>query len=230
MPNLDQQLASWKHVIARAGTLTGDDMAELEGHVRETVRHLTVCGLSEQEALVIALRRIGDPGAVTAEYAKVNPGLAWARRWYWMTAGFLIFSVLLQGIDAVSYAIAWLALPTGPTMIGVSIIKLGCFTALAVAMFKTALLPSSGRVAIMLQRASSWCSQHPFATATVALALMVGFRMTNSLALAFAFRDQRDAAFTLSTVGTIGALVLPVLLFLWGRLVNPAAAAMQVGD
>ena len=77
---LDRQLAAWKESIERAGTLTEEDILELEMHVRESVRELTEQGLTQDEALLVALRRIGDPSVLALEYRKVKPRLGWAVR------------------------------------------------------------------------------------------------------------------------------------------------------
>ena len=49
MHHLDRQLASWKESITRAGTLTVNDIAELETHVRDSVQQLTARGLRRRK-------------------------------------------------------------------------------------------------------------------------------------------------------------------------------------
>jgi hypothetical protein len=196
---LDKQLAAWKESIVRAGTLTEEDILELELHVRDTVQELVQQRLTQEEALLVALRRIGDPSVVAVEYQKVNPGLAWARRWYWMTAGFLGFSIALQGIRTLSYLIA-LALPEGTT----------------VGMLRSATVPA-GAVARALQQVATWMERHPLATGTLGFTALFALRALSGLASATLGREVAGAFLVLNVL----AVLIPIVLFLLGRYLNP---------
>jgi hypothetical protein len=221
---LDKQLAAWKDSIVRAGTLTEEDILELEVHVRDTVQELMGKGLTQEEALLVALRRIGDPSVLAVEYQKVNPGLAWARRWYWMTAGFLGFSVALQGVQALPYLIAWLALPEGTLVGGLLIMSLIGYAVIAFGMLQSAKVPA-GRIARALQRVATWIERHPAATCVLGFTTLVGLRALAVLAMRSIMGDvERDVgavAWTLGTLNTLVAVLIPIVLFLLGRYVNP---------
>ena len=212
---LDKQLAAWKESIVRAGTLTEEDILELELHVRDTVQELTEQGLTQEEALLVALRRIGDPSVVAVEYQKVNPGLAWARRWYWMTAGFLGFSIALQGIRTLSNLIA-LALPEGTMVGGLLTISLVGYGILAFGMLRSTTVPA-GTVARALQQVATWMERHPLATGTLGFTALFALRALSGLASAKLGREVAGAFLVLNVL----AVLIPIVLFLLGRYLNP---------
>lgn len=220
MHDLDRQLAAWKGSIARARTLTEDDIAELEVHLRDSVHDLSARGLSQEEALLVALRRIGDPSVLAVEYQKVNPGLVWARRWYWMTAGFLGFSVAIKGIEALSYTAAWLALPEGSA--GVAwFLGLAGYAGLALGMFRSARIPG-GRLARTLQAAASVIEQYPIATSVAGFACLLALPFAGSMVRMRVLRGLEDPTYAMLLGGALVGAGMPMLLFLLGRYVNPS--------
>jgi len=96
MSYLEEEIRSWRASLEASQTLTREDLDELECHVREDVEDLRSRGLVESEALWLAFRRTGDPVALATEYHKVNPGLPWARKWYLMSIGFVLFTAAWQ--------------------------------------------------------------------------------------------------------------------------------------
>jgi hypothetical protein len=80
MFELDHAIEDWKRRFAQLDSVRGPDVEELEQHVRDSVVALTAKGLTEEEAFLIATRRVGAPSEVGREYEKVQPGYAWARR------------------------------------------------------------------------------------------------------------------------------------------------------
>jgi len=220
MHHLDLRIAAWKESIARAGTFTPDDISELERHVRDSIRDLEHSGLNQEEASLIALRRIGDPNVLAVEYQKVNPGLAWPRRWYWMAAGFLAFSILLQGIEALSYVTAWLVMPRAAAVSSLLIIAVVSYLAIAIGMLRSATVPSGG-VARMLQRAATWIERHPLTTGALGFTSLVALRYINGLAKGALWAELGGAPLTLGSLSALVATGVPILLFLLGRYVKP---------
>jgi hypothetical protein len=49
-----------------------ENLKELESHVRDSVVHLEMKGLSAEESFLIATHRVGSPGRLEPEFAKVN--------------------------------------------------------------------------------------------------------------------------------------------------------------
>jgi len=98
---LDEAIAAWRREIADADTLRAIDIAELETHLRDGYADLRACGLADDEAFLIARRRLGATEGV-AEFAKVNPDSVWVVRAKWMLLGVLGFEVFWSGLNIVS--------------------------------------------------------------------------------------------------------------------------------
>ena len=70
MADLEQQIAAWR---SRLSALVGGDsdfVAELEGHLRDAVEDQVRRGVPAEQALAIALTRLGSPEALAREFAK----------------------------------------------------------------------------------------------------------------------------------------------------------------
>lgn len=92
--NLDQSISTHISLIASQGTLTGADTVELTGHLYDAVEQLQKEGLSEEEAFIIACKRLGNAAVITEEYSKVNPSLNTNIIWSYLFIGFnLLFTV-----------------------------------------------------------------------------------------------------------------------------------------
>ncbi|MHC4552432.1 MAG: permease prefix domain 1-containing protein [Planctomycetota bacterium] len=100
MFQLDTAITNWRNTLLANQNITDSDVDELESHLRDEVDSLMLSGLSDEEAFMISAHRIGDQQAVGAEFAKVNPSLAWRRRAFWMFFGILI-SMVVGGIASV---------------------------------------------------------------------------------------------------------------------------------
>lgn len=90
MFDLNDSIRCWKSAFEQHEGCSTDDVQELESHLREEVAALERSGLSEQEAFMVGVSRLGNPGEVCNEYAKANPGRLWQNRMYWMAVGVLL--------------------------------------------------------------------------------------------------------------------------------------------
>lgn len=72
MFDLKRAVSDWVDELRRGPDCGADDVAELESHLHEEIDSLQGKGLSEEEAFLIASRRIGPPTQLRDEYAKVN--------------------------------------------------------------------------------------------------------------------------------------------------------------
>ena len=100
MFDLDQHIHQWKQDLEQEGRFMVDDLEELEGHLREEIRGLTAKGLTDEEAFGVACLRLGSKKNLAEEYAKVNAGLVFGYRLFWVSAGFFGFvlsNVLAKG-------------------------------------------------------------------------------------------------------------------------------------
>ncbi len=74
---LEGRVASWRAYLDRHGTLNEDDRDELEDHLRSQVSALRASGLAADEAVLVAVRRVGEIDAVTSEYAREHSDRLW---------------------------------------------------------------------------------------------------------------------------------------------------------
>ncbi|MBI3876776.1 MAG: hypothetical protein HY300_12635 [Verrucomicrobia bacterium] len=91
--DLNRSLEQWRGQLAHSPAIKRDNLAELEVHLRDSIAGLQAKGLSEEEAFVIAAKRIGQPVQITAEFGKVNMAAVWLNRLQWIVVGGFSFSV-----------------------------------------------------------------------------------------------------------------------------------------
>lgn len=92
--DLQRSVTDFVQRIRFTGGLTESDVSELETHLIDSVDGLTSSGLSEEEAFLIATRRLGPSDDISREYRKVNPGLLTDRIWAYMLLGFSLLTTL----------------------------------------------------------------------------------------------------------------------------------------
>ena len=76
---LDRKIGEWRDYYQCSGAVSDGDIAELEDHLREEIASLLAKGLSEEEAFLIAVRRMGKPPSLSEEFRKVNPHDLWKK-------------------------------------------------------------------------------------------------------------------------------------------------------
>jgi hypothetical protein len=76
-PALDELIASWRDWMERRDALSERDVDELESHLRDRVEALTAAGLTDDEAFLIAVKRLGSMGELSREYAAEHSGRLW---------------------------------------------------------------------------------------------------------------------------------------------------------
>jgi len=74
---LESQIAAWRAHLRKSQTITGQDAAELEDHLREQIASLRADGLSEDEAFLVAVKRLGAVDALTREFAREHSDRLW---------------------------------------------------------------------------------------------------------------------------------------------------------
>jgi len=99
--NLDQAILAYIGLIKTQGSLTGSDADELTVHLYDSTETLVKTGLSEQEAFMIACKRIGNVDLLADEYGKVNMSLKHNKIWAYLLIGFNMF----YGIPSVVLAL-----------------------------------------------------------------------------------------------------------------------------
>jgi len=86
--NIEQAVEKYIATIASEGNLFPDDVKELAGHLIDSVTMLTTQGLSEEEAFMVAMKRLGTQQQLVKEYEKVNPTMKVNRIWVHFIFGF----------------------------------------------------------------------------------------------------------------------------------------------
>ena len=74
---LEEQIAQWRLYLSRRRAIHGPDVEELEGHLRDQMAVLTKAGLAEEEAFLIAVKRIGSLDALSREFAREHSDRLW---------------------------------------------------------------------------------------------------------------------------------------------------------
>ena len=77
MGALDEGVQQWRASLARGRVIDATDLDELEEHLRDQAEDLTASGLSEDEAFLIALKRLGAADRLTAEFAREHGDRLW---------------------------------------------------------------------------------------------------------------------------------------------------------
>ncbi len=76
-PDLDARVTEWTAFIARHRTVSAADVDELESHLRDQVAELTDAGLDEDEAFLVAVKRMGRVDDVAREFAREHSERLW---------------------------------------------------------------------------------------------------------------------------------------------------------
>ena len=74
---LERQIAEWRGYVRRRGAVHDTDAEELEDHLRSTVGDLVASGLREDEAFLVAVKRMGSLDDLSREFAREHSGRLW---------------------------------------------------------------------------------------------------------------------------------------------------------
>lgn len=77
MSAFETQIGQWRTAMLRGGTVDEADADELEGHLREQIADLESSGLTQDEAFLIGVRRLGQVDQITAEFAREHSDRLW---------------------------------------------------------------------------------------------------------------------------------------------------------
>jgi hypothetical protein len=74
---LEEQIGQWRAYLRRRRAINGPDVEELETHLRDQVGALAQAGLADDEAFLVAVKRIGSLDAVSREFAREHSERLW---------------------------------------------------------------------------------------------------------------------------------------------------------
>jgi hypothetical protein len=109
--DLNAAVLRWRERLDRSPQFRDENLAELESHLRDAVERLQAAELSQEEAFMIAARRIGSVQQLASEFEKVNrnpmnkiihglvllffSGSCWFL-WAWLTMSERLMGVLMR--------------------------------------------------------------------------------------------------------------------------------------
>ena len=92
--NLHQSVKLYIDKLNSLGSVTKSDAMELTTHLYDATSGLKAAGLTEEEAFIVACKRIGHEEVLSHEYGKVNATLSTNKIWAYVIIGFnCIFSI-----------------------------------------------------------------------------------------------------------------------------------------
>jgi hypothetical protein len=110
--SLKQSLSEWRHDISNNPAMSESSLDELESHLQDSIETLEKAGLSEQEAFIIATRRLGPTDILQAEYAKENQATLWRHNMTWLLFGWISL-LFIRYVARAAMAVGFLGLNFG---------------------------------------------------------------------------------------------------------------------
>ena len=74
---LERQIEQWRNFLRHRQAIHSVDVAELEDHLREQVAALIDGGLDDDEAFLVAVKRMGSLDALSREFAREHSDRLW---------------------------------------------------------------------------------------------------------------------------------------------------------
>ena len=74
---LEAQIGLWRVHLEKRPTVEPAEVDELEDHLRGHIESLTASGLSEDEAFLVAMKRLGSQNEIAREFARENSQRLW---------------------------------------------------------------------------------------------------------------------------------------------------------
>lgn len=110
---VEDQLTVWRCSLLAHDEILGEDIDELEAHVREAVAERVADGATESHAVADAIAEVGAPRVIAAEYAKADPTRVWRRRAQRMLAGQLVVSAMAAAVGLPAIAVGSVLMVVG---------------------------------------------------------------------------------------------------------------------
>lgn len=74
---LESQIDQWRAYVQRREAISAADVDEMEDHLRGRVADLRAAGLDDEEAFLVAIKRMGDLDAISREFAREHSDRLW---------------------------------------------------------------------------------------------------------------------------------------------------------
>ena len=121
MSALDERISEWRAHVLRREAILAEDVDELEDHLRSQVTELEGAGLSEDEAFLIAVKRMGSLDSISHEFAQEYSERLWKRLVVPRSAGENGSLVSREVMVALGFAVAAGASIKAPELFGIRI-------------------------------------------------------------------------------------------------------------
>ncbi len=118
---LDERIGEWRSYLRRRQALDAVDADELEDHLRHQVADWRKAGLNEEEAFLIAVKRLGDLDTLSREYAREYSERLWKRLVLAPDEGGTGRGLNREAAVAVGLAVAAAVAIKAPALFGLSI-------------------------------------------------------------------------------------------------------------
>ncbi len=92
--NLEKQVENWTSRLKNEPSLTDADAEELKYHLYDIIDSLLEKGLNEEEAFLIAKKRLGEHNEFTADFAEANQPIIQMRRSLLILGGVLFYFMI----------------------------------------------------------------------------------------------------------------------------------------
>src|ERR1035437_9289519 len=100
--NIQEQLDHWVNRIKTEPSFTESDSEELKSHLLDSIDQLKDTGLNDEEAFLVASRRIGTTVDWEEDYSQANSQVIQMRRSVLILAGVLVYFCLYYFIESTS--------------------------------------------------------------------------------------------------------------------------------
>jgi hypothetical protein len=100
--DLNRAIQQWRESLAQSPAFRRESLDELETHLRDSIASLGQRGLAEDEAFIIATKRVGNSTALGAEFGKLNLHGIWLNRALWMLVGTQVFGCIYAWTSIIS--------------------------------------------------------------------------------------------------------------------------------
>src|SRR3954451_8545065 len=74
---LETQINRWREYVQRREAISPTDVDELEDHLREQIADRQASGLDDEEAFLVAIKRLGNLDAISREFAREHSDRLW---------------------------------------------------------------------------------------------------------------------------------------------------------
>ena len=85
--DLNRSIQHWRESLGQSPAFRSENLYELETHLRESIATLRHSGLSDDEAFMVAVKRLGRNSQLEAEFTKQNNLSVWLDRALWVLLG-----------------------------------------------------------------------------------------------------------------------------------------------